>query len=226
MTLIHKAGFTYATGADLDNAGDVMGYLCTDECTNTFRYRYKDGSFVDIRPDLVYVTGYDMNASGDVAGTFDDQESGLFVYIDDVFTQIEPVGDFTPFVMRGINSAGQVVGLGYFPVDGIGRGFVWENGVLTMVPNGTFTSVSADAINNAGQIAGTGYLPNSSVNHVFLRSGGHTVDLGTVPNAEGEVVLALSGSGIIAGFAYVENGNPHAIRSANGKMIDLGTLGR
>jgi probable HAF family extracellular repeat protein len=230
IEIIHKTGWRSLVAVDFNNAGQVAGLLCTDECYHTFLF--ESGAVTDIKTNLGYVIAQGMNSAGDIVGYwYSYPDDGAFVYIDGVFqalplSQTLPAGEFIVTSAVDINSSRQVVGFGYFPTEGIGRGFIWENGTLSLIPNGPFENVGHGPINNAGQVAGAANFSNIE-GRAFLYSDGKTSDLGTVPGAEAILPRFLSGTGITAGHAYMfpPGGPLHAVRSKNGAMIDLGTLG-
>jgi probable HAF family extracellular repeat protein len=68
--------------------------------------------------------------------------------------------------------------------------------------------------------------------HAFLRNRNGLNDLGTLPGVpdgglfgnDASAARAINESGIVVGYARLENGTPRAVRFANGAIEDLGTL--
>src|SRR5205823_15017167 len=73
----------------------------------------------------------------------------------------------------GINSKGQVVG-GSFDIDGNGRAFLWQNGVMTdlntLIPADSplFLIEATGTINSRGEIAGISLQTSTGEVHAFL----------------------------------------------------------
>lgn len=232
ISIIHMDGWTLE-GRHLNNAGQVAGDMCTDdECgLKTFFFDYRNGVEVEIGAGRIYVWNEGLNSKGDIVGGFDNPAEGgearPYVYMDGVFHELDSDPELDPFVvttLNDINSSRQAIGDGYFrDGTGLGRPFLWENENITVFPIGPFEGVSARVINNAGQVAGVGQ--RNSEAHAFLYSDGQFEDLGTVLGADFLYVSHLSGTGILAGGANFPDGTTHAMRSKDGVMVDLGTLG-
>ena len=151
--------------------------------------------------------------------------------------------DLYPQIPRGLNDAGQIVGLGS----------VWQNGQVTRLPaldpRVSFSGVYAEGLNSAGQIVGAAVVvpqnladPNSlgDVQHAFVYANGQMTDLGTLnePPADSNlqpsssIALAINDAGQIVGASDTGTNTAggytptrHAFVWQNNKMTDLGTLG-
>jgi probable HAF family extracellular repeat protein len=122
-------------------------------------------------------------------------------------------------IANDINSAGQVVGMGFFPEDDDSYAFLWQNGVMTVIAG---LSLGPNAINSAGQVVGEGVDPDLAAdNFAWLWDHGVMTILESPANARD-----INSAGQVVGFSYVGNTlDQHAVLWANGTRTDLGTLG-
>jgi probable HAF family extracellular repeat protein len=135
-----------------------------------------------------------------------------------------PAGNFVLNEASAVNDAGLVFGQGNFQSDGSSGSFLWKNGAIGLLPRGPFSNVDAWDLNNAGEVTGTGRTP-AGESHVFLRSGGVTTDLGTIPGYSFITGVKISETGFIAGFGFLAGNTMHVFRYSNGALVDLGSLG-
>jgi uncharacterized membrane protein len=117
---------------------------------------------------------------------------------------------------KGINDHGQVVGI--LDCFGIDRAFLWDAGVLTVLPNPPgFTESEASDINNAGQIL----VEN------FIWENGQYTDIGFIPGADRTYAEAINNLGQVTGSSIkLGAGGPplSAILWENGEMTNLAPL--
>ena len=119
----------------------------------------------------------------------------------------------------GINANGMICGKG----NTLGRhqaALVWQGGTVRVLPPLTGgLHWTANAINDAGQVAGESADAQGRSHMIWWDEAGQLHDLGfgnlTGINAAGQVAGTRSGPGI----------TDHAVRSENGVLHDLGTLG-
>lgn len=135
-------------------------------------------------------------------------------------------GDDESFA-QAINSKGQVVGWCDKKKDHhSGHAFLWQHG--RMQPLNISGSINANAysINDFGQIVGA-FVPqglrHNEYEHLFLWSGGHTADLGSLGNSPAGI--SINNRGQIAGLSASDlRQGTHALLYNHGKRINLGAL--
>jgi probable HAF family extracellular repeat protein len=99
-----------------------------------------------------------------------------------------------------INNLGQVVGSYFNPTTGLGRGFVWHNGVATeLQPIGGVGNCWATSINDNGVIVG-GWDPGSGIPNACLWDRGKAINISENTDVE-SVAMGINNRGHIAGIA-------------------------
>jgi probable HAF family extracellular repeat protein len=135
----------------------------------------------------------------------------------------------------GINDRGQVLGFSFVnstlnPTTGLptGDGFLWENGVITDIPNPLGgTLVTPIYLSDKGQVVGyanlKGDMPGQE--HPFLWQNSVFTDL-TSFGGTGGAAAKINDAGQIVGNAnFAGSTTYHAAIWQNGSIFDLGTLG-
>ena len=188
-----------------------------------------------------------MNDAGQVVGgsTLPGGAFHAFLYGSGQMKDLGELGtardDFS--MARGINAAGQIVGLttiGVGTPNMVEHAFLYANGVmkdLGVLPakiNGKAENLSlATGINAAGQVVGwSGWFQVGGQNHAFLYSRGGMKDLGVL----GQFVMngvtysnsqanAINAAGQVVGGSTTTGSSFHAFLYSGGVMKDLGVLG-
>lgn len=171
---------------------------------------------------LGQVTAVDVNDVGQVAGH--DFPTSAFVWKNNAFTTIPPLGNGFWVIPYDINNNGQVVGR--FNLDyGFIHAFSWKSGA-TMVDLGTLGGAYSEAVavNDSGQIAGNSTLADESITHAFKTSAGKKLtDLGTLAPGGLSFASVMNKNGVIAGVSSVDGSVFKAFLYDN-RMRDIGSL--
>lgn len=175
--------------------------------------------------------GYDINASGQVAGYSEGEFGSPYAFIADA-NGMRGVAQWSFSYANGINNAGQVVGnTTNISSTGSDAFFTGPNGENPIPPGGLHADgdVATD-INSSGQVVGHAKLSSGLYPHAYITSasGGFASDLGTL-GGDTSSATAVNDSGQVVGYSEIRTGleSPtHAfITDIDSNMTDLGTLG-
>jgi MYXO-CTERM domain-containing protein len=122
-----------------------------------------------------------------------------------------------------INDAGQIGG-NSINAAGVTRGFIWENGVMTELPDlPGATMTYGQWINSDGSmLAGTSTV--GGFGHGCVRTDGVAQDIGTLGGKDTNA-LYMSKSGVLVGNSRIASGRWNAYVWNNGVMTNLNVLG-
>ena len=169
-----QLGRRLSRASDINEYGAVTGLMGFSLFQDVRAFIWEDGVVTELPPVPGGFTSEAraINNLGDVAGNgrLFDVEAGqvvrhAFVWTDGKMIDIGTLPGIIMSAAFDINDARQVVGRSW--ATGIGRAFIWQNGVMTNL-NDLIQSVPqvtmhvATAINNAGQIAGHGSVQGHS----------------------------------------------------------------
>lgn len=204
-------------------------------------YAYADPTYSMtplVVPNANYVTAWDVNASGQVAGYagFLNSLVGVAGFYTEpnagATTVVAPIwGGIPSQVSQGqflsINDAGVCVGWSY--VDGplsIESHLVrYADGVQTDLGTLGGDVAQGTGINNAGIIVGRSSVAGGQT-HAFIHKDGNMSDLGLLGAGAYSEANAINNAGVIVGFATTSTAAQigHAVKWVDGEMIDLGGL--
>lgn len=223
-------------GMDLNSLGDVVGRY--DQCDTTYREGFfwtaKSGQFITLerRPELVGIEAQDVNDGQTIVGEVDTPGFGslAFVWQDGEFTFIYPPNDGSFSSAYEINNDGTVIGAASDGTDGYTKGFLWNDGDLTVIEPRIGPRSVAAGINEAGHVVG--WMGNSSGtdSHAFIWRDGAMTDLGIPAGAFASQASAINHAGYVVGASKFDyEGPPHWLGRAylwdsEGNAFDLGNL--
>jgi probable HAF family extracellular repeat protein len=188
---------------DINNAGQIAGYLSTPEGT-THAAQYSAGSVTDLGifsgvPSFANA----INEAGMITGTaIVGGEAHAFLY--------SAAGTFDLGAGTsggGINARGDVVG--QKSIDGGYVSFLYSGGTLSEIGNlGTGTVGLANDINDAGEIVGSSDISPEfhAPFHPYLYRDGVLRDLGTLGGFENNSANVINNAGLIAGYSTTATG--------------------
>jgi probable HAF family extracellular repeat protein len=200
-----------ANPSGINDAGDIVGQKPVPNTfpTNQVGFIYSNGSFSFTQSGSPgnQVFFEDINNNDEIVGNYFTQPIHTvgpppvtgFIYKNGVFQTIGPAET----VPHGINDAGQVVG--QITQGSQIHGFIYSNGVLSLLDNPLATRTFARDINNVGEIVGD-FISNSGTHgFVYSQSTGQwtTVD---VPGAMATFIYGINDLHQIVG-AYVDGNN-------------------
>lgn len=225
---------SYAQGTSV---GYVVGHYDNPSDNYTLIGFIMQGKeLIGIRPPAggAGCTAWGVNNVGQVVG-----ETGLpppaggveaFLWESGVMTIIDP-SPTAGSIALDVNDMGVIAG--YFgdtaPSQPTSRGFIWDDGDLTVLPPvpGGLTS-TAVAINGAGQVVGGGLVPSPAglVSHPLLWTDGVMTDIGLLPGFDRCSAVDINDHGAVVGSCnkIVNPNDRAAFLWWNGTMWNLGDL--
>ena len=168
MTLILPTFGPRSLAKDMNERGQVVGWMGTSVSIDAHAYVWEDGIVTDLGTVPGGFTGFAtaINNLGQIVIGGNSDNGGTvigrsFLWHDGVFTDLGVLPGFDHTVAWDINDGGQVVGICVKASNPNDRApFIWQQGVITdlndLVSAEDVSVTAADAINNAGQIAATG----------------------------------------------------------------------
>jgi probable HAF family extracellular repeat protein len=212
-------GGTTSAANDVNDAGQIVGWATT--ATATHAVLWQDGVPVDLGglpgDTASYATAISNNGlivgvSG--ANPREPSETGHAVlWRDGQITDLGLLPGGRQSAAADVNDAGQVVGCGRMEERGglsyVFRGFLWDDGVRTVLPplqpeSDLLSTLScATSINDRGQIAGYSAVYNVQTTDESWRAvtwhDGVPLDMGTAPGDSHSSAIAISQNGKIVG---------------------------
>lgn len=209
---------------DINNLGQIAGYVQTELGGTTYAALYSGGSIANLGSfggnvgyarslnDAGQVVGVSTTASGDFHG---------FLYSGGSLVDLGAGANAI-----SLNARGDVVG--QLSIAGGYTGFVYRNGSITQLGNlGSGDVGLAWDINDHGKIVGESSLSPElhAPFHPFLYKNGRLIDLGTLADRENNSARVINNAGRIAGYSEADGGSLHAFVYENGVMTDVGSFG-
>lgn len=209
---------------DINNLGQIAGYVQTELGGTTYAALYAGGSIANLGSfggnvgyarslnDAGQVVGVSTTASGDFHG---------FLYSGGSLVDLGAGANAI-----SLNARGDVVG--QLSIAGGYTGFVYRNGSITQLGNlGSGDVGLAWDINDHGKIVGESSLSPAlhAPFHPFLYKNGRLIDLGTLADRENNSARVINNAGRIAGYSEADGGGLHAFVYENGVMTDVGCFG-
>lgn len=227
FNVVKVSGTSTASLTAINDSGQVLANAGTNTSYNISVWNRMTG-FQNLGLNGVNSGGAAMDASGDVVGAGDPNNSGILqAFFWQANTGTQWLGSLGGGLSaaNGVNDAGAVVGLSYTAAN-TQHAFLWMPGGVMQDLTPDLTSIggaTAMAINNSNQVVGY-YFPNGSRNtlgFIWTQQGGlqNIGPAGTLP-------LAINDSGTVVGQMTDGQGYKHAFTwTQSGGMTDLGTLG-
>jgi probable HAF family extracellular repeat protein len=221
-------GNSVAAGYALNNSGEVAGASSTPTADIATMFAGgKATSISTLGADVSLATA--INGSNELVGynifySDPNSEFHAFLYSSGSMKDINSATLFpSGSEAWGINSSGQVVGIGYLGPSHF-HAFLYSGGQMKDIgPPGSYQA-SAVAINTSGQIVGSYYL-TSGGGGAFLYSNGKITTLPVPAGSSSVSAFAINDNGEIAGALYFSSGAPaHAASYSNGVWTDLGAI--
>ena len=214
-----------ATAVAINNRGQIVGDGI-DPFGEPHAFLFDRGVLTDLGAlpgvSLSSSAAADINERGDVAGIAY-RAGAIMRMVMWIGGAIQDLGT-VPFgegVVKGINERRQIVGYSQNP--SVTRGWVWQEGVFTMLPlpDGATDSFAWD-INDRGDIVGVAI--GDSTHAVLWPAGGGVIDLGTLTGDGGSWAQGINNRGQVVGYSSGPDGFTRPFLWRAGTMIDLGPL--
>jgi probable HAF family extracellular repeat protein len=212
------------TAVAINNRGQVVGDGVVPS-GDFHGFLFERGVLTDLGtlPGLPASRVADINERGDIAGISyrsGGSELQMVLWISGVIQDHGPL-PLGEGVVKGINERRQIVGYSQNPL--VTRGWVWQDGVFTMLPlpDGATDSFAWD-INDRGDIVGVAV--GESTHAVLWPAGGGVIDLGALPGHSGSWAQGIDNRGQVVGWSAGPDGFYRPFLWRAGTMIDLDIL--
>jgi probable HAF family extracellular repeat protein len=213
-----------STAVAINNRGQIVGDGVVPS-GDLHGFVFERGVLTDLGtlPGLPASRVADVNERGDIAGI--SYQSGgseleMVLWVGGAIQDLGPL-PLGEGVVKAINERRQIVGYSQNP--SVTRAWVWQEGVVTMLPlpDGARDSFAWD-INDRGDIVGVA-IGDLATHAVLWPAGGGVIDLGTLPGHSGSWAQGVNNRGQVVGWSADADGY-HAFLWRAGTMVELDTL--
>ena len=201
-------GFTFGRAQDVNDAGQIVGFLDMDFRTHAILWQNGKAIPLDIPPEGNTSDALAINSAGQIAGHWGCTAGCTLmaaVWQDGGFTDLGKLLGTFQSRATDVNDLGQVTGWMGLSNTIDATAFVWDNGELTELPAipGGFTSEGV-AINNVGDVVVQGRIENGDdfLYRSFLWKEGGYIDLGVLPGFDETIATDLNDAGTVVGYCW------------------------
>jgi probable HAF family extracellular repeat protein len=235
-----QAGSPKEYGASsLNDAGTVVGFVSTAASPpyigHAAVWRNGTANLLTNLPGDTYSTAADINDSGQIVGLsgqpspdgFNDGPGRAVIWNGLAPTDLGVPGAISQAM--AINRSGQIVGWSRATLPASYTAFLYQNGVVTRLPDNGGGISTANDINDQGQIVGQAsrLIGSGDAAYPYARaamwSNGQVIDLGDLGYGF-SVATAINNRTEILGYAQRTEEGPHPFLYTNGRMYLLETL--
>ena len=229
-TLPLPQGYSGAEALDINNNGQVVGWMQVDSTNRQTAALWHDGGVLDLGtlPGGNWSVAAAINNRGIIVGTWGNSTTGdparsVFVWDQGKMADLGPLISEDSSTAHDVNDAGDIVGsMGPSAVQRMA--FLFRDGqVLDLGPVPGGSTSEAQAINNRGEIIGYGFVENF-MRRAFVWSDGEMIDIGTLPTYTTFFGLDINEAGQIVGVARGDGVPDAAFLWQQGVMYELDDL--
>jgi probable HAF family extracellular repeat protein len=214
-----------SNAVSINSQGDVVGRYIWRASHTSHTFLYHAGILHNIGGAAwTYPCG--INKYGRIAGS--GSGSSNFTYFQGNIYQLSHIPPNSTDA-TGLNDLGQIIGTGEYGSDI----WIWQKSGVTKIPAPRGYTIVPIAINNSSQIAGiiTSIPPfywENGIDHAFLYSASHVMDLGTLPGGTNSMGWAINDQGQVAGYSDTSSAafyHGHAVIFSAGNIVDIHNFG-
>jgi len=193
---------------DINDNGDVVGYLCFYCGQSTSAWVYSDENGVEYKPTAYKIFNHGINNSGQIVGSSGSNNWSFNPFIWDEINGAQSFL-FSSGIAKKISNLGHVAGVSFGTPN---RAFIWKEDEPTQYLGSLGGASDALDVNDHGIAVGQSYL-ETSLYHAFIYNSEEGMqDIGTLyPNDLGSSsALAINASNQVVGWSESNTGYPSA----------------